>query len=125
MRPVPSTKQETSREAELIDFETKVVSAVSEAFNNVAIHAYRGGSVGAIEVELEQLGEGLTVRLFDRGVAYDPTTRRVPNLAELPESNMGLHLMHSCMDGVEYRPGDPPHTPNVLTLTKRYPAAAE
>jgi hypothetical protein len=26
---------------------------------------------------------------------------------------------------VEYRPGNPPRTPNVLTLTKRYPAAAE
>jgi anti-sigma regulatory factor (Ser/Thr protein kinase) len=125
VRPVPSTKQETSREAEFNDFETKVVSAVSEAFNNVAIHAYRGGSVGSIELELEPHGEGLTIRLFDRGAGYDPKAPTVPDLDALPESNMGLHLMRSCMDEVEYRPGDPPRTPNVLTLTKRYPAAAE
>jgi anti-sigma regulatory factor (Ser/Thr protein kinase) len=108
-----------------MDFETKVVSAVSEAFNNVAIHAYRGGSVGSIEVEIEPLPEGLRIRLLDRGAGYDPTTPKAPDLDELPESNMGLHLMRSCMDRVEYRPGDPPRTPNVLTLTKRYPAAAE
>lgn len=126
VRPVLS-KQEASREAEVMDFEAKVVSAVSEAFNNVAIHAYRGGPVGALEleVELESSAEGLTIRMLDMGVTFDPATREPPNLAELPESSMGLYIMRACMDEVHYQPGDPPRSPNVLTLFKRYPAAAE
>jgi serine/threonine-protein kinase RsbW len=119
------SKQEASRQAEVSDFEAKVVSAASEAFNNVAIHAYRGSSDGAIDVEIEPFAHGITIRLFDMGARYDPTTRRPPNLTELPESNMGLYLMQSCMDEVRYQPGDPPRTPNVLTLSKRYPVAAE
>src|SRR5688572_9831365 len=50
MRALSAAKQETSRDD---DFDDKVVSAVGEAFNNVAIHAYRGLSPGAVELTFE------------------------------------------------------------------------
>jgi serine/threonine-protein kinase RsbW len=103
-------------------FEVQVLSAVGEAFNNVAIHAYRGGSAGSVEIELEPNPDGLRLRLLDWGEGYDPTKRSAPDLDELPESNMGLYIMRSCMDEVTYRRGDPPGAPNVLTLFKRYTA---
>jgi serine/threonine-protein kinase RsbW len=124
LRPQRSTKQETSRESEVADFDDKVVSAVGEAFNNVAIHAYRGQSVGAVELELDVSEEGVTIRLRDTGKSYDPTRAPTPALELLPESNMGLYIMRSCMDYVTYRAGNPPHEPNVLTMSKRYPARA-
>jgi serine/threonine-protein kinase RsbW len=123
VRPAPTQKQDPSLPGRGPDFEQQVLSAVSEAFNNVAIHAYRGGSAGTVEIELYAGGEGLTIRICDHGAGYDPTKRKEPNLDELPESNMGLFIMHSCMDSVSYRRGNPPQVPNVLTLFKRYRAA--
>ena len=124
LRPQRSTKQETSRESEVADFDDKVVSAVGEAFNNVAIHAYRGRSPGTVELELEVQPQGVTIRLSDMGKSYDPTRTPTPSLDLLPESNMGLYLMRSCMDHVSYRAGNPPQSPNVLTMSKRYPTEA-
>jgi serine/threonine-protein kinase RsbW len=122
LRPQRATKQETSRDTEAADFDDQVVSAVGEAFNNVAIHAYRGRSAGAVDIELEVGDDGVTVRLRDTGKSYDPTRTPTPTLDLLPESNMGLYLMRACMDHVSYRPGNPPAEPNVLTMRKRYPA---
>lgn len=116
MKP-PTTKQEASREG--ADFSDKFVSAVGEAFNNVALHAYRGRVAGSVEMELEVEGDRLTVRLFDSGAGFDPTEEQPPDLRSLPESHMGLYIIRSCVDDVSYRRGNPPLVPNVLTLTKR------
>ncbi len=124
LRPQRTAKQETSRDAECADFDDKVVSAVGEAFNNVAIHAYRGRSAGTVELELEVGEEAVTIRIADTGATYDPTRTPTPALDQLPDSGMGLYIMRTCMDHVSYRPGNPPNQPNVLTMTKRYPARA-
>ena len=58
---------------------------------------------------------------MDMGLGYDPTAKTAPDLGSLPESNMGLFIMRSCMDEVSYERGNPPTAPNVLTLSKRYP----
>jgi serine/threonine-protein kinase RsbW len=118
-RTTTATKQEASR-AVGDDFDDKVVSAVGEAFNNVAIHGYRGRPPGNVELELELDGDGIVIRLFDTGLAFDPTLEPPPTLASLPESHMGLFIIGSCVDSVSYRTGTPPNLPNVLTLTKRY-----
>src|SRR5688572_27830208 len=117
-----SSKQEPSRDS--AEFADKFVSAVGEAFNNVALHAYRGRPVGPVELELEVEGDRLTVRLFDSGAGFDPTREQPPDLRSLPESHMGLYIIRSCVDDVSYRRGDPPLVPNVLTLTKRRLAAS-
>ncbi|HEY3499066.1 MAG TPA: ATP-binding protein [Polyangiaceae bacterium] len=112
-----TAKQEASRE--VADFSDKFVSAVGEAFNNVALHAYRGRAAGHVEMELEVEGDRLTVRLIDTGTGFDPTEEHPPDLRSLPESHMGLYIIRSCVDDVSYRRGNPPLVPNVLTLTKR------
>lgn len=114
------SKQEASR-AQIEEFDDKVVSAVGEAFNNVAIHGYRSQVPERVELELELDSEGVCIRLVDTGVTFDPTGAPAPELTSLPESHMGLFIIRSCMDTVSYRGGDPPSVPNVLTLTKRFP----
>jgi len=114
-----STKQEASRSPP-DEFDDKVVSAVGEAFNNVAIHGYRGRRPGMVSLELELIRDGIRVRLTDTGAVFDPSGAPVPHLASLPESHMGLFIIRSCMDTVTYEQGTPPSVPNVLTLTKRY-----
>ncbi len=120
VRAMATAKQEIGRESH--DFEDRVVSAVGEAFNNVAIHAYRDVSPGAVAFEIEVSAEGITLRMSDTGRAFEPAieVQRQPDLATLPESHMGLYIMRSCMDKVTYRPGSGPATPNLLTLTKRF-----
>ncbi|HEX3772976.1 MAG TPA: ATP-binding protein, partial [Polyangiaceae bacterium] len=116
MRSMAVAKQEASREEH--DFDDRVVSAMGEAFNNVAIHAYRGGG-GRVEIEFEISALSITIRLIDFGAAFDLTEARPLVMSELPESGMGLFIVRECMDEVSYRRGNPPEMPNVLTLTKR------
>lgn len=114
-------KQEPSREAHRFDDE--VMSAVGEAFNNVAIHAYRDVSPGAVELEIELRVDSITIRMSDTGRRFEPSVERTPDLSSLPESHMGLFIVRSFMDQVTYRPGNAAAAPNVLTLSKRYVAS--
>jgi serine/threonine-protein kinase RsbW len=114
----PNQEQEASREDHA--FDDKVVSAVGEAFNNVAIHAYRGSAAGTVQLEFEIHTDGITIRLLDTGLAFEPAEVQTPDLSTLPESRMGLYIVRSCMDEVGYQRGVLPAAPNVLTLTKRY-----
>lgn len=116
MRAMALGKQEPSRDQD--EFDDKVVSAVSEAFNNVAIHAYRDLSPGAVELEIEMRPDSITIRMSDTGRHFEPSAERTPDLTTLPESNMGLYIMRSFMDKVTYRPGNASTATNVLTLTK-------
>src|SRR6478735_2923053 len=83
-------KQEPSREQH--DFDDKVVSALSEAFNNVAIHAYRGMTPGLVELEIEASAEGITLHMCEAGHAFEPRdeAKWTPEIEALPESHMGL-----------------------------------
>lgn len=99
-------------------FDDEVVSAFSEAFNNVAIHGY-AGRAGDVYIEIQPDDGGITIRMLDTGKSFDPDQVEAPRLEELPESGMGLFIIHSFMDRVAYSRGDPPRTPNVLVLYKR------
>jgi serine/threonine-protein kinase RsbW len=98
------------------EFQAHVVSAVSEAFNNVVLHGYAGqpGGQGLIDLAIELEPDGIRVEMRDWGASFDPTSVPVPQLDAMPESGLGLYIMRSFMD-VDYRPGHP----NLLTLSKR------
>ena len=104
------------------EFSTQVVSAFSEAFNNVAIHGYRDAKPDGnrrIDLEIASEGECFVVCLRDFGGVFDPGGYlEVPD--ELPERGMGLFIIRSFMDEVAYAAGPP----NLLTLKKRWPAPA-
>lgn len=96
------------------EFDAEVISAFSEAFNNVAKHSYedRGGD---LEIEIETGEKELVIRLIDYGKSYDISQIADPDLEALPESGLGLYIMRACMNDVSYRSG----SPNVLTMTKK------
>ncbi len=100
-------------------FENKVVSAVGEAFNNVAIHGYANRAAGDVELEFEVENDLLSIRLTDTGKGYDAAASTRPDLGSLPESHMGLFIIDSFMDEVSYRRADVVGGRNVLTLKKR------
>lgn len=93
----------------------EMLSAAGEAFNNVAIHGYRGLSVGDIEFQIETAGHEILIRLLDYGRSFDPASAPSPVIDELPEGGMGVFIIKSFVDSIEYQAGQP----NVLTLRKR------
>jgi len=106
------------------DFDNHVVSAFGEAFNNAAIHAYRGRAPGALEIEVEVGTREITLRIVDHGAGFDPLSVAEPDLDALPENGLGLFIMRSFMDDVSYETGTA-GAPNVLSMTKRLPFAQE
>jgi serine/threonine-protein kinase RsbW len=102
-------------DAEWNEFRMQVVTAVSEAFNNIVLHAYAGREDGIIEMNIRTRRNHISVELRDFGDSFDPDQVPEPDLDRLPESGLGMFIIKELMD-VRYRPG----RPNVLVLSKRF-----
>lgn len=101
------------------EFEAHVVSACGEAFNNIAVHGYRGMTPAEVVLEVVTEAEAITVRMLDYGRVFDPVKEPLGPLEALPESKMGLVILRAFMDDISYVAGHPPEVPNVLTMSKR------
>jgi anti-sigma regulatory factor (Ser/Thr protein kinase) len=102
-------------------FDTAIVSAFAEIFNNVAIHAYKRKGGGAIEIMITPSDRALIIELRDTGSTFEidnvaplPTELSVDTL---PEGGMGIHIAKTMLDEVTYEPGPP----NLWRLCKRLP----
>jgi anti-sigma regulatory factor (Ser/Thr protein kinase) len=103
-------------------FDTAVVSAFMEIFNNVAIHAYQRRGGGTIDLEITLTGDGIMIEVKDSGRPFDldnvvPLPSELDE-AELPEGGMGIHIAKTMLDEMTYEPGPP----NLWRLCKRLPA---
>jgi serine/threonine-protein kinase RsbW len=97
------------------EFDDQVISAFGEAFNNAAIHCYRGRQPGDVEIEMDVESESITIRMLDYGNSFEIDDIPEPDLDNLPESGMGIFIIKSFMDEVSYKAG----APNVLSMVKR------
>ncbi len=91
-----------------------MVSAVGEAFNNVVEHAYEGHG-GEVTLTIESREGEICITLSDHGRPFDIDAVPDPDMALLPESGMGVFIIRSFVDEVDYQPGPP----NVLSLKRR------
>lgn len=98
-------------------FDAELVSASSEAFNNIALHAYGGGKPGDVEIEAEVTSDHLLVRIKDYGESLNRSSVDDPDLDSLPEGGMGLFIVESFVDEFSYQAGKP----NVWSLKKNLP----
>jgi serine/threonine-protein kinase RsbW len=87
--------------AELIELDTSdlydIRTAVTEACNNVVLHAYEGGE-GPLEVELRATQETIEVIVRDYGVGIKPRIR----LADDSALGIGLPLIQALVHSVEF-----------------------
>lgn len=92
-------------EATSIDLDARacmeVTLALDEAATNIVLHAY-GGKGGAIDVEYENAGSELVIRLWDSGVQ-----REAEDCVGLPPGSvgvggMGTNIMRAIMSSVSY-----------------------
>lgn len=93
-----------------------VISAFSEAFNNVVWHAYGGKRTEPVGVEVEISDSQIKLSLSDQGVRFDISSVEDPDLPSMPEGGLGLWIIRSLMTEVEYVQGEK----NVLTMCKNF-----
>ncbi|MGE0547922.1 MAG: ATP-binding protein [Kofleriaceae bacterium] len=103
-------------------FDTAVVSAFMEIFNNVAIHAYQRSGNGSIDIAITPGDRELVIEVRDTGRPFDidgvPPLPAEMDADSLPEGGMGIHIAKTMLDEMTYQPGPP----NVWRLCKRLAA---
>lgn len=93
-------------------FMAEFVSAFSEIYNNIPIHAYAGMETGMIEIEIRIGEDHITASILDTGKSFD--IESVPLPETLPTGGMGIHIARSMLDELIYEAGPP----NRWRLTK-------
>lgn len=80
---------------------------LDEAVINVIAHGYQDAAEHEIEVRLLLEGCRLTIQIADDGVPYNPLDAPAPRfdlpIEERPIGGLGVHIMKTLADTVEYR----------------------
>ena len=97
-----------------------VVLAVDEACQNIIRHAYRGGD-GDMVIHVGREDDLLVIRLMDFAPPVEVAKIRSRPLDEVRPGGLGVHLMRSVMDHVEFLP-PPAGIGNLLQMVKRIDA---
>ncbi len=102
------------------DVAFKLTLAIEEAVVNVITHAFKGlPPAHLITVRLDVTAQSVIAEIIDNGRPFNPTSAPDPDLS-LPlerrsPGGLGIHLMRSMMDRVDYRRSD---GSNILRLEK-------
>ncbi len=89
-----------------------VALAVAEALTNVIRHSYGGACDKPIVVRLNKIDCGgeeraaMEVVIRDFGRVVDPQSIKGRDLSEVRPGGVGVHIIHSVMDDVEFCAGD-------------------
>ncbi|GIO03349.1 anti-sigma B factor RsbW [Brevibacillus laterosporus] len=82
--------------------------AVSEACNNVIVHAYAGMEEGFIDVAFETAPDSLRIAIKDYGESFDYQTvsekadsLHDKEIADIKAGGLGIYMMQALMDEVE------------------------
>ena len=101
----------------------KIILAVDEACTNIIKHSYGYGPHHDIDIEIGQDGKKFEIIITHRGKSFDPGAVRTPDMKEylshFRRGGLGIHLMRSLMDVVEYT--TLPDQSNVVRLVKYLP----
>lgn len=84
-----------------------ITLAVDEACTNIIKHAYQHASDKRIVISIAQKNGAFEIAIADEGKSFDPTGVQSPNMKEylshFRRGGLGMHLMRSLMDNVEYK----------------------
>ncbi len=99
---------------------SKIALAVDEACTNVIKHAYKYDPKRDIAVTIRADSNRFQVIIQDTGAQFDPSRVQSPDMREYMKNyrrgGLGMHLMKSLMDSVEY--SIEPGKTNEVRLTK-------
>lgn len=102
----------------------RIALAVDEACTNVIKHAYQFDPRKTITVSVRVSGKDFEISIVDNGKQFDPENVRTPDMKEylskFRRGGLGVYLMKSLMDKVEYN--IEPGKRNQVRLIKHLPA---
>jgi serine/threonine-protein kinase RsbW len=102
---------------------SKIALAVDEACTNIIKHAYKFDPGKEITVSIRSDNGAFEVVIRDRGKEFDPKRIQTPDMKEylshFRRGGLGVYLMKSLMDKVEYN--ITPGSMNEVRLTKYLP----
>jgi anti-sigma regulatory factor (Ser/Thr protein kinase) len=100
-----------------------ILLAVTEAVTNVIRHAYGGATDRPIDLEVHAEAGRLRMDLEDYGEFVDPSHIASRPLGDVRPGGLGVHLIKSTMDRVDYRENE--HGGTTLTMLVHAPAKKE
>ncbi len=83
---------------------SKIVLAVDEACSNVIKHAYKGENDKEIYLKVDVNQSGLQINIHDFGISAEMDSIKPRSLSDIRPGGLGVHLIKSVMDKVEYKP---------------------
>lgn len=103
----------------------EMILAVDEACTNVIKHAYKFSPEGEIRIEIKFNKSAFTITIEDDGISFNPDVVPSPDLQKYYREHrvggLGMYLMKSLMDAVEYQ--SEPGKFNRVSLTKKLKSA--
>ncbi len=85
----------------------KFAVALDEVLTNTVSYGFPGGGRHSIAVRIEHRAGYLTATVSDDGAPFDPLTRPTPDvhapLAARKVGGLGIHLVRTLMESVDYR----------------------
>ncbi len=86
---------------------SKIALAVDEACTNIIKHSYNYASNKDIEVKILTTNGTFEVVISHSGKSFDPAAIKAPDMREYlshyRHGGLGMHLMRSLMDKIEYK----------------------
>jgi serine/threonine-protein kinase RsbW len=86
---------------------SKIMLAVDEACTNVIKHSYKNAPAKGIDIDIVTNEKRFEVVITHEGQPFDPDSVKTPDmkkyLSQFRRGGLGIHLMRSLMDEVEYR----------------------
>lgn len=94
--------------------------SLDEVFTNIISYGYEDSREHLVTISIALKGEDLTVEVEDDGSPFNPLDAPKPDLEQPIEERtvggLGIHLVRSMMDTLEYRRS---HGKNILTMNKK------
>ncbi len=85
---------------------TRITLAVDEAMTNIIRHGYEGATDRPIWVHIGRMDDppGMRIVIEDRARQVEPDTICGRNLEDVRPGGLGVHIIKSAMDEVQYTP---------------------
>lgn len=101
----------------------ELVLAVDEACTNLIKHAYKYNPEDLIIVEINSSDNRIIVNIIDQSPSFDPRFVQDPDMIEYrnkyKKGGLGIFIMKSLVDSIDYQIINNGSIKNILTLTKQ------
>ncbi len=101
----------------------KMVLAVDEACTNIIKHSFNEDITKELCIEIDKEKDNFFVSIYDNGKPFDPNNVNSPNMdnyfKEFKKSGLGIYLIRSLIDEIQYIPANTKNKHNLLKLIKK------